>query len=164
MPKFNEAARCMPYCALTDLDRNLCAPKLIREWLPNDQHNNLIFRVAVHEVESWLLADQEPFAHFTGIARRHIPENPDLLDDPKAKLLNLMRRSRKAQIRNEMLPRDASVRQGPGYNGRMSEFIEQHWRPDVARQYSPSLHAAMRALEGFQPVWPNAESDLLESE
>ncbi|HEX9971235.1 MAG TPA: hypothetical protein VGD14_04115 [bacterium] len=53
---FNNAARVTPFLVLTDLDQVECAPILIKEWLPVPKHPNLLFRVAVREVESWVLA------------------------------------------------------------------------------------------------------------
>ena len=55
---FNHGAKGIPYFLLTDLDKNECAPMLIRGWLTVPLHPNLIFRVAVHEVEAWILADR----------------------------------------------------------------------------------------------------------
>lgn len=54
---FNEAARGCPFFILTDLDRVDCAPTLINDWFKIERHSNLIFRVAVREVETWVLAD-----------------------------------------------------------------------------------------------------------
>jgi hypothetical protein len=55
---FNNAAKGTPFFVLTDLDRGPCASALIGEWLPSPipKHPNLILRVAVQEVEAWLLA------------------------------------------------------------------------------------------------------------
>jgi hypothetical protein len=72
---FNNAAKATPFLVLTDLDRTECPPVLLREWLPYPKHPNLIFRVAVKEVEAWLLAHRDAFARFLGIQRRLIPPN-----------------------------------------------------------------------------------------
>ena len=68
MKRFNHGAKGTPFILLTDLDKNECAPMLIQEWLTDPLHPNLIFRVAVHEVEAWILADREAFAPFLGIS------------------------------------------------------------------------------------------------
>ena len=51
---FNNASKGIPFVVLTDLESE-CAPNQIREWLPETKHPNFLFRIAVKEVESWLL-------------------------------------------------------------------------------------------------------------
>ncbi|MDF2210039.1 hypothetical protein L1F28_15070 [Arthrospira platensis NCB002] len=44
----------MAYLVLTDLDKSECPLAIINEWLKSQpKHPNLLFRVAVKEVESW---------------------------------------------------------------------------------------------------------------
>ena len=64
LPAYNKTAKAgFPYFILTDLDTALCAPQLINDWIKHTPLNsNLFFRVAVHEVESWILADRENIA------------------------------------------------------------------------------------------------------
>ena len=52
---FNNAAKGIPFAVLTDLDRYPCPMALIADWLRVPRHSNLLFRVAVHEVEAWIL-------------------------------------------------------------------------------------------------------------
>ncbi len=59
---WNAAAVGTPFLVLTDLDEAACPASLLRSWLPTPPHPNLIFRVAVREVESWLLADSDHLA------------------------------------------------------------------------------------------------------
>lgn len=73
----NHAAKGSPYLVLTDLDKNSCPLALIEEWLSQPKHPNLIFRVAVIEVEAWLLAHREAFAQFLGIPANLIPYDLD---------------------------------------------------------------------------------------
>ena len=68
---------------LTDLDMGECAPTLLNEWLLVPTHHNPLFRVAVREVESWVLADRDRFAKFIGIRKTLVPVNADAIDDPK---------------------------------------------------------------------------------
>lgn len=49
---FNNAAKWTPFFILTDLDIEECAPRLRAKWLPKGNHPNLVFRIAVREVES----------------------------------------------------------------------------------------------------------------
>jgi len=51
---WNAAARGKPFVVLTDLDDALCPADLIGEWLTSAPSPNLLFRVAVREVEAWL--------------------------------------------------------------------------------------------------------------
>lgn len=80
---FNNAAKGMPFLVLTDLDAEECAPTKIRNWLSVPKHSNLLFRIAVREVESWLLADRAGFAKFLGIKKDLIPAHIDEIKDPK---------------------------------------------------------------------------------
>ena len=60
MRKFCEIARHQPVLVITDLDRVACAATLVRRWTANDTPPaTLLLRVAVHEVEAWLLADHD---------------------------------------------------------------------------------------------------------
>ncbi len=151
---FNKASKGMPYLVLTDLDNRECAPSMIQEWLPVTRNHNLIFRIAVREVESWILADRKGFAKFLGIAQKRIPENPDDLIDPKAELIHLARASRKRDLMKDLVPREGSTaRQGPAYNERLVSFVRESWNPEAARLTSPSLERALRSLETFTPQW-----------
>lgn len=151
---FNQASKGMPYLILTDLDDRECAPLLINEWLPQTRNPNLIFRIAVREVESWLLADDAGFARFLGIAKHKLPRNPDDLPDPKATLINLARTSRKRDIKADIVPRPGSTaKQGPAYNDCLISFVKDTWNPEKARRHSQSLEKALRALETFEPQW-----------
>ena len=59
---FNQAARHAPWVILVDLDNDAdCAAVLRAEWLPNPAPE-LCFRIALREVETWLLADREAAA------------------------------------------------------------------------------------------------------
>ena len=152
---FNNAAKGMPFLVLTDLDREECPPKLIKEWLSDSTpHHNLLFRVAVREVESWVLADRDPFAKFLGIKKEQVPVDVDEIDDPKEYLINLVRKSRKRRLREDIVPtRGSTAKQGPNYNGRLISFVEKVWNPNEAMHTSLSLQRAIKAVKKFQPKW-----------
>ena len=151
---FNKASKGMPYLILTDLDDKECAPIMIQEWLPETKNPNLIFRIAVREVESWVLADQPGFAKFLGISPKKVAEKPDDLSDPKAYLISLARESRKRAIREDIVPRQGSTaKQGPAYNECLVSFVQEAWNPSNARLSSPSLERTIKAIEVFMPVW-----------
>lgn len=156
-PGFNRAAGYIPFILLTDLDKAECPPILLHEWLPQSLHGNFLFRVAVREVESWVMAHRKAFAAFMGLPVSAIPEQPDTLADPKAELLRLAGRSRRRDLQTDLLPLPSSPRtQGPGYNSRLEEFIWKSWQVNEAAQCSPSLARTFERLKSFRPVWSDA--------
>ena len=144
---YNEAARRVPWIVLVDLDYDAnCAPALRKTWLPNPAPG-LCFRIAVREVEAWLLANEENLASFLGVSRKKILCDPEHLEDPKGTMVNLARASRCREIREDMVPRPESGRQaGPAYTSRLIEFVSHYWRPGVAAQHSESLERALSCI------------------
>lgn len=140
LPSYNQAARFLPWIVLVDLDHDAeCAPPAQAQWLPTPA-SQMCFRIAVREVESWLLADRESLASFLAVASSRIPTNPENLDDPKTTLVNLARKSRRRDIRLGMVPRQGSGRsEGPAYASHVIEYAQGSWRPDVAIQHADSL-------------------------
>jgi hypothetical protein len=136
------AAAGTPILLLTDLDSNHCPSRLISDWLDFKPHANLIFRVAVREVESWLLADRGGLSRFLGISEVHTPLRPDELPDPKLSLVNL----------ESIVPRRGSTAvQGPDYNGCLGDFVRNRWNRNAASPRSPSLARAWDRLMSFEP-------------
>jgi hypothetical protein len=80
---WNRAAAGVPFLVLTDLDNAPCPPALLADWLPEGPHPNLMFRVAVREVEAWLIADRLALARFLRCRPRDVPPDPEAL--PRAK-------------------------------------------------------------------------------
>lgn len=144
---YNNAARNEPWVVLVDLDRDYdCAPPLRNAWLP-EPTPCLCFRIAVREVESWLMADVEAIAAFLSIASGRITRAPENLDDPKAEIVNLARHSRRRAIHEDMVPRNGSGRViGPAYTSRIIEYVQSRWRPEVAAERSDSLQRALECL------------------
>ena len=62
---WNKASKSIPFVILTDLDKSECPIALLEQWLTVPRNSNLLFRVAVREVESWLLADRVNFSTFS---------------------------------------------------------------------------------------------------
>jgi len=150
---FNNASVGIPFFVLTDLDKNECAPSLIRDWLPYPMCPNLLFRVAVHEVEAWILADRKAFSSFLGISEQMIPQNLDEQPDPKALLIRLVKKSKKRALQRDIVPRVGSGWiHGPNYNAPLIAFVAEQWDMYRARQHSESLSRAMDALLGFKPL------------
>ena len=152
MKGWNQAAKGCPFFILTDLDQTDCAPNLIGDWLPVKPHPNLIFRIAVKEVEAWLLADIEGFSEYTGISTVNFNEATEGIKDPKNELFRLIRRCRKRAIREDILPKNEFAQIGPNYNERLCEFIILHWNIERAMKRSDSLKRAMEHLENFNFV------------
>lgn len=136
---------------LTDLDTAECACALIRDWFvipqgdPVTLPSQCIFRVAVKEVESWILADHAAWAEYIEIPAANFSNYPDQLDDPKEHLLNVIRRKGKTKIHREMLPKGAA-HIGPKYNEVLCDFVNSLWMPERAAENSPSLDRALKAL------------------
>ena len=152
VPGLNKAAQGMPYLVLTDLDNAECPLAIISNWLKTPKHRNLIFRVAVREVEAWLLADREAFAEFLGIAVTLIPQDADAIADPKQTLINLAKKSRKRTLRKGIVPPSKTTAKiGRDYNGQLIPFVKQIWKVDSAIPHSSSLERAMKALLTFEP-------------
>ncbi len=145
---YNNAARRLPWMVLVDLDRDAeCAPPLREEWIPNPAPY-LCFRVAVREVEAWLMADAESLASFLNVARSRIPADPEQLQEPKTEMVNLARHSRRRQIREDMVPREGSGRLvGPAYASRLIEYVGTQWRAGVAAKRANSLRPAIMCLK-----------------
>lgn len=152
---YNQAAVHHPWFVVVDLDADVdCAPMLVRNWLPAPSIHMLL-RVAVREVEAWLLADRKHMARFLGVSEADVPANPDSLNDPKGTIVELARRSRQRNIRMDIVPRQSSGRAvGPAYASRMIEYATGLWRPDVAAGNSDSLARCMRRLREIGAVSP----------
>ena len=154
----NKAARGTPWVVLTDLDNAVCPRGLILDWLPETKHQNLLLRVAVREVESWILGDRNSLAQFLRIRRELIPNNPEGLNDPKSTLVSLARRSPIRRIREDITPVEGSVsKQGPNYNGRLINYVDLRWDPGVARRVVGSLDRAISRFSRFSPSWEEAD-------
>jgi hypothetical protein len=136
---------------ITDLDKAECASALIRNWFAISKDDQLelpsqcVFRIAVRELESWILADPEALAKHLGIKAANFPNDPDDLDDPKQHLLDVIRRKGRRRIIRDMIPQGIA-HIGPRYNEVLCDFVERSWDPERAAKNSPSLGRALDAL------------------
>ena len=152
MGKFRTSSHVLPHVVLTDLDRYSCPPALLNNWEATDLPPRLLFRIAVREVEAWLLADREGIAEFLHVAVSKVPHAPEVESDPKQTLLNLARRSRKKRLAQELVPATgSSATIGPLYNARMSEFVNDRWDIDQAKLLADSLSRSLNRLAEFLP-------------
>ena len=140
-PELNRSANGIDIFMLTDLDSPKdCPLKLIHAWIKGPLNSRFLFRVAVMEVESWLMADRDGIAKFLSIPVNRIPLNTDDIPKPKEFLVSLARRSKKRKLRDELVPKPgARIPVGYGYNTRLSEFVREHWDLERAVTVSPSL-------------------------
>ncbi len=147
---FNNSSRINPYLILTDLDDKRCAPSLKKDWFTFEKSKSLLFRVAVKEVETWLLADRMSFSKYFGVSEREIPEKVETIIDPKKFVTDLAKKSKKQKLKEAVAPREGStVKVGPDYNGAMSLYVEKHWKPETASRFSNSLKRAIGCLKSF---------------
>jgi hypothetical protein len=137
---YNAAARFAPWLVLIDLDEDAdCVPPFCATYLPKPAAA-MCFRVAVHEVEAWLLADRETIARFLSVPVARLPLHPDEVPDPKQIIVNVARQTRRREIREGIVPRPGSGRSvGPLYTSLMIQYIQTQWRPEIADKQSDSL-------------------------
>ncbi len=147
---YNNAARFAPWLVLRDLDHDAaCATDLVNQLLPV-QATWMRFRIAVREIESWVLADPQRVSQYLRIRQGLVPVSPDRLANPKVTLVGLARRSPVAAIKADMVPAAGmSITVGPAYTSRIAEFASGHWRPSVAMKNSDSLRRCVERLREF---------------
>ena len=149
IPEFNRSGEHVNWLILRDLDHDAsCPAELVLHLLGGRaMARRVALRVPVRAVESWLLADRESFAREFSVALRQVPEDPDSLADPKRQLIDICRRSRRADVRRGMIPRQGSGRSvGPEYVTRIVAFARFVWNPERAAEASQSLRKALAAL------------------
>ena len=146
--ELNRTSQRLPVLLVTDLDRLSCPAELIQSWLGGDPLGpRFLLRVAVREIESWIMADRAEFAEFLGIPAKSVPSAPDEVEDAKARVVRLSRSSPRRELRRALVPADgATSRVGPGYNSEFSRFIRDRWSPDSAAKISPSLRRSFDRL------------------
>ena len=118
-----------------------------------------MFRFAVDEAESWLLADRPGFATFLGIDINNIPEPTPLRPREPHNLeirlryktsLFMMRElaaiSPKAELKRQLTPLDNTSKSSE-YNSAILPFIDQHWNVHTAVQNSYSLKKMVQRLQ-----------------
>jgi hypothetical protein len=147
---FNQASVVSPFFMLTDLDNYTCPPSLIKDWINFPLKSNFIFRIAVREVEAWLLADIEGLSEYFKVSATNFPVRPESEIDPKNTLIHLARRSRIRRIREDLVPINENAAIGPNYNGCLMEFVFNNWNIETALTRSKSLLKAFKILENFQ--------------
>lgn len=146
MDNWRQMAQYQVMMVMTDLDRADCLVEFRDQWLGNRPlPAGLLFRVAVREVESWVLADHVAMRELIG-AKGVLPVAPDELADPKQALLRLTKGASK-EVREDLLKTiDGNLSPGLGYNARLTGWIDAAWSPQRAAERSPSLARARLRL------------------
>ena len=144
----NQASKGSPVFLLTDLDSPKdCPAGLIKAWLRNAKQPNFLFRVAVMEVESWIMADRESFAQFLSVPPERVPLATDSIPRPKEFLVSLARQSRSSRLRADLVPAPGGTNKvGPAYNLQLASFVTKNWSPESAAMVSDSLRRALVRL------------------
>ena len=153
MKNFCEMARRSPVLVITELDRTVCPAALCSEWTRRlSRPAGLLLRVAVREIEAWLLADHDAIRSFFGrAAAGRLPDRTDAIEYPKEFLLDLALRAPR-DVRDDLTPGRGSLSsQGLGYNPRLTQYVYQYWDPQRASQRSPSLARTRQRLRDLAP-------------
>lgn len=148
---FNNLAQGTPILCLIDLADVApdCPVDLLEKWLPH-RNPEMLFRVVVTEIESWILADRRSISHFLGVRQSLVPHDSSTLEDPKASLVALARQSRFERIRKGLVPTDPTQNsQGSSYTTELRDFVFNRWDPVQAASNSDSLHRCMRAVDSL---------------
>jgi len=142
------AANVMPVLMIADADQAPCASLQMKLWSPEHPSDNFCMRLAVREAEAWVLADDMGFSNFAQVSKDIIPMSPESEVDPKRKLLSIVKRSKRRDLREEMLPTKGSMSViGLGYNIHIVDFVRNHWNIKRACSRSPSLEKAVFRLD-----------------
>lgn len=146
---YQKASQYEPFFILLDADNEDCALNVLNALVPPGlRQPKCLLRIAVREVEAWLLADAKGISRFMGISEALVNRSPESLADAKGHLLGLARRSRKKEITEGLLPAPrTSAVIGPEYNQVLSVFVERNWDVRAAARRSESLSRALGAVE-----------------
>ncbi len=154
LDKYNEISKNVnsPVIVFIDLDNTPCAPRLLADHPIHNMQppNKFQIRVAVREVESWLLADKQGMETYFGIPQNAITHDPEALPNPKQALLNLIKEKARAEFKREMLPK-GKAKIGSKYNKHLTDFINTAWDSTRACANADSLD---RAIKGIQKITP----------
>jgi len=145
LPAFNKASEVTPFVVLFDQDDRPCPIQTINDWLQGqNKHHNLVIRVAVKEVEAWLIADRSGLAEFLSVPKKSITLEPELLSDPKAYIVQLAKNSQSSIVRQDIAPGPrSSATTGPYYTRALANFARTSWDFHEAATRSQSLARAI---------------------
>lgn len=134
---------------VTDLDKANSPTSLCNDWfnLPclRQLPDAMIFRVACHEIESWIIADKIGIANFLEVSDANFSDTPDQLDDPKQYLYDVINSKCRKKKYLDMLPRRGQA-VGIEYNPMLTDFVKKAWDVEQAMSRSPSLMRAINSM------------------
>lgn len=141
--------------AIRDLDGSKtgfpCAGEARKEWLKSSPPS-LCFRIAVQEIEAWLLADKQAIISFFDVTESSydqvIGSDPDSLHDPKMSLCLLAAQSRSRSIKHDVRLRPDG-KEGSTYTSTIIKFVKRSWNPKRAANNSVSLRRCLQRLKEF---------------
>lgn len=148
---YNSAAKLSPWVVLLDLNGDAdCAPSFIEAHLESPA-KHMLLRLAVRQVEAWLLADRVRLARFLHVSQARVPRDPDFLADSKCALVDLARHSSDRRVREGLVPTAGSgIKVGPAYVAMLIDYIEHRWVPATACERSESLRRCVDRLSSLQ--------------
>lgn len=155
LEKFNALANSHHVLLVLDLDNkhDLQEFKNNIEGQIRNKDEKLKIIVPVREIESWLLADREGLSKFLAVSKDKIDREPELLLDPKEKIINLAKQSRDSNIKKGIPPKQgAAAKMGLSYNTLLSSFIREYWDITRAFELSPSLRETISFIDEIQHV------------
>jgi len=149
---FAKASKIIPHIVLVDLDDSKCPLTKAQEWLSTiPKSPNLILRIAVTEVEAWLLADFDGLMDYLHVPKQSSPKPSENIRFPKEAIICYAAKSRQNDIRRDMCPtRRRLGAVGPGYQSLMRSFARDIWDLKAASKNSISLHRAIGAILKFK--------------
>lgn len=140
------------YLVATDQDTPDNCPAAALENLRAPLSCNLLYRFAVMEIKSWIMADRENIARFLAIDISSVPWKPDEVPKPKECVVAMAKRSKSRSVREDLVPVPSAktAKVGPGLDPALIEFVSDRWDVLEAQRYSPSLERSYRRLQAFR--------------
>jgi len=137
---------------VTDLDTVPTPNELGKVWFNinclSELPHAFIFRIAIREIESWIMADRVGFSTYMSFSMSNLPVQVDDIADPKGYLLNLIQRKCNKKWQKDMLPLK-SQHIGLEYNPRLVRFIEESWNVENAMKSSESLFRSINRIVDY---------------
>lgn len=146
--KYNQLAALHPVILMLDLDTRVCADEYVSFLYSKiNKDNKFHIIVPVTEIESWLLSDKVTLSACLGVNEKIMPSEPDKIKNPKQAIINLAKKSKLRHIKSELPPavgEKCSI--GVSYNSILCGYVNDNWRVDIAKEYSPSLRKTIDIL------------------